>query len=290
MTGPVVIAGGTGLVGRVLRAHLEAEGQSVVVLSRGPGGRPWSDLPALAREASAIVNLAGENLGTGRWTPARRSRILVSRVEATRRIVDAIQACPPPRPALIQASAVGFYGACGSTPVDEDARNGAGFLAEVCRTWETEALHAQTRIVIFRLGVVLARGGGALPRMALPVRFFAGTGLGPQGISWIHITDLITLMTRAIRDEEWSGIFNACAPEAASSDAFTHELGRVLHRPVWPVPRGFTAAALRMALGEMAEEMLLQGAFVTPKRLLDRGFPFRFPGLQGALKDLIDNR
>jgi len=285
MTGPVLLAGGTGLLGRHLRAALEAAGVPVVVLSRGPGGVPWSRLPDLLPGARGIVNLAGENLGAGRWTPERRKLILLSRLETTARITASLGQLPQP-PVLVQASAVGLYGPRGLEPVDEDTPAGSGFLAEVCRSWEAAAAATPGRCVMLRFGVVLARDGGALPRMALPVRCFAGVGLGPQGLSWIHVQDAVGLLRAAIEREEWNGPFNACAPHPVSQTDFTRALGAVLHRPIWPAPPNVVGGILRLALGEMAQEMVLQGAFVHPRRAHEHGFTFAFPRIEEALQDL----
>lgn len=287
MSGPIVVAGGTGLLGRALRPHLEASGHPVIVVSRGPGGEPWEALPRLVEGAAAVVNLAGENLAAGRWTASRKARILASRVDATRLIAETIADASEPPPVLVQASAVGFYGPGGPEEVDETAPQGTGFLAEVCAQWEAEAFRAPTRVAILRFGVILASQGGALPRMALPVRLFAGVGLGPQGLSWIHIDDAVAMIHQAIRDSHWRGAWNACAPDPRSNDAFTLALARVLHRPVWPVPRAVSAGALRVCLGEMAQEMLLQGVFAQPARALGSGFTFRYSTLEAALTDLF---
>jgi uncharacterized protein (TIGR01777 family) len=174
--------------------------------------------------------------------------------------------------------------------VDERQGPGGGFLAEVCRRWEAAApAEAGMRVVRLRLGVVLARDGGALPRLAGPVRAFLGTALGSgrQGLSWIHIDDLVALALAAARDEAYRGPVNATAPEPASNADFTRALARRLRRPLLPVPGWASAAALRLALGGMADEMLLRGAYVLPGEARRLGFRFRFPNLDAALADLL---
>lgn len=290
MSRAIVVAGGTGLLGQALRPHLQALGHPVVLVSRGRDGRPWEALPELVEGAAAVVNLAGENLAQGRWSEARKARILDSRVASARQIAEAIRTAATPPPVLIQASAVGYYGACDSVPVDEAAPQGTGFLAEVCARWEAEAFRAPTRVVALRLGVILAREGGALPRMALPIRAFTGTGLGPQGLSWIHIQDAVGMILSALQDARWQGPVNACAPDPRSSDAFSQVLAKILRRPLWPVPRALTGPLLRLALGEMAQCMLLEGAFVQPARALALGYRFHHPQLEEALADLLGER
>lgn len=290
MSRAIVVAGGTGLLGQALRPRLEALGHPVVLISRGPDGRPWEALPELVEGAAAVVNLAGENLAEGRWSEARQARLLDSRVASARRIAEAIRAAATPPPVLIQASAVGWYGACGPDSVDEASPQGTGFLADVCARWEAEAFRAPTRVVALRLGVILAREGGALPRMALPIRAFAGAGLGPQGLSWIHIQDAVGMIVAALQDARWQGPVNACAPDPRSSDRFSQVLAKTLRRPLWPIPRVLTGPLLRLAFGEMAQRMLLEGAFVQPTRALALGYRFQHPELEEALADLLGER
>lgn len=297
----VVVAGGTGLVGRPLVRALAELGAEVTVLSRNPVGlslpggaaaSPWEDLPKLLDGADAVVNLAGEGIAEGRWTAARKAAIRDTRVETTRRLVRAMQACEHPPRALVNASAIGYYLPCGSDPLDESADSGLGFLAEVCRAWEREALAAAAlglRVALVRIGVVLAKEGGALPKMALPVRLFQGCALGSgeQGLSWIHLDDLVAMLVEAARNPAWAGTFNATAPGPLSNRDFTRLLARRLHRPLLPVPAFLTSAATKLLLGEMADALLLQGAFVHPAHALALGFRFRFPTAEAALGDLL---
>lgn len=297
----VVVAGGTGLVGRPLVRVLAERGVQVTVLSRNPGSlslpagataRGWEQLPGLLEGTDAVINLAGEGIADHRWTLARKALIRDSRIRATSSLVAAMRACAHPPAALVNASAIGYYRPKDEAPVDEGAPPGAGFLAEVCRAWEAEAMTAAgfgVRVALVRMGVVLAREGGALPKMALPVRWFAGCklGSGKQGLSWIHRDDLVEMLIEAARNPAWNGVFNGTAPEPISNEAFTRLIARRLRRPLLPVPGFLTTFAATLALGEMAEALLLQGAFVLPARAQALGFRFRFPTAQRALEDLL---
>lgn len=297
----VVVAGGTGLVGRPLVRRLLDLGTQVDVLSRSahrtdlPPGmrvRGWDGLPALLDGADAVINLAGEGIADGRWTDARKTAIRDSRIQATRRLVEAMRDCLSPPRALVNASAIGYYGARDTTVLDEAAAPGAGFLADTCRAWEAEAAAASdlgVRVVRIRIGVVLARDGGALPKMAQPVRCYAGCklGSGAQGLSWIHLDDLVALFLEAARNPAWEGPFNGTAPGPIDNETFTRRLAGRLHRPLVPVPGFLTHAALKLLLGEMAEPLLLQGAFVVPAHAQALGFEFCFADADAALEDLL---
>ncbi|HJV48798.1 MAG TPA: TIGR01777 family oxidoreductase [Geothrix sp.] len=297
----VVVAGGTGLVGRALVKALLERGSRVIVLTRNPGlptlppgatAHGWEDLPTLLEEADAVINLAGEGIADRRWSTARKAAILDSRIDATARLVAAMRGCAHPPRVLVNASAIGFYGSRDEERVDESADSGLGFLPDVCRAWETEAFAAAklgVRVALLRLGVVLAKEGGALPKMARPLRWFAGCKLGSglQGLSWIHLDDLVAMLLEAARNPAWEGAFNATAPQPLSNEAFTRMLATRLRRPVLPVPGAVTTLALRLRFGEMAEELLLRGAYVLPARAQALGFPFRFPTAKAALDDLL---
>lgn len=303
-----MIAGATGLVGRALVSKLARERQELVVLARdaqrargvlgGPceviqwdGGAPLS--PPTFEGVEAVVNLAGEPIAEGRWTQERKGRIRDSRVFSTRRLVEAIAKLPRERRprALVSASAVGIYGGLESAaPVGESAAAGQGFLAEVCRDWESEALRAEKlglRVVCARIGVVLSRQGGALAKMLPLFRSGLGgvVGAGSQYMSWVHIDDLTKLLLFAVGDERMSGAFNATAPDPVTNAIFARELARVLgRRAAFAVP----AAALRIALGEQAN-VVLEGQRVLPEKALGLGFEFAFPELTVALHDLLSD-
>jgi uncharacterized protein len=297
----VVVAGGTGLVGRRLVEVLVGQEALVAVVSREPDRAilpkgatafHWKELPALLEGADAIFNLAGEGIADQRWSPERKEAILSSRIESTRSIVEALHWVSQKPSVLVNASAIGFYGAHDSTPLDEEAGPGKGFLPEICQAWEQEAEAVTAkgvRLVKMRLGVVLAREGGALPKMAKPLRLFLGCNLGrgSQGFSWIHLEDLVQLLLEAALNPKYEGVVNATSPAPVSQREFTRCLARFLHRPVWPLPAFLTRSAATWLLGEMAESMLLQGAFVQPRKALQLDFQFRFGELEATLADLL---
>lgn len=299
----VVITGGTGLIGRALARSLARDGHEVVALTRQASGRtapPGVSLAAwdghsgqgfasLVDGADALVNLAGENIASGPWTRARRARIRDSRLLAGQACLEAISRAARPPACLIQASAVGYYGDRGETPITEDAPPGEGFLAGVARDWEasTDAAEAMgVRWVVVRTAVVLARHGGALPRMLTPFRLGLGgpLGTGRQWFPWIHLDDEVGAIRFLLDRPGASGPFNLVAPGAVTQKDWAGTLGRVLGRPaVLRIP----ATLLRLALGDMGRELFLQGARVAPQRLAALGYVFRFPSLDGALADLV---
>jgi uncharacterized protein (TIGR01777 family) len=297
----VVIAGGSGFIGRTLAEELLGAGSSVEILTRKPDA---ARLPAGARAlrwdpsqpgdwtrriqaADAIINLCGEGVADGRWSERRKKAILESRVDSTRALVSALAAAGPRPAVLVNASAVGYYGSSGGA-ADEKTARGDGFLAEVCQAWESEARRAEARgarVVLLRIGVVLGRDGGALKRMLLPFKLGLGgrLGSGEQAFPWIHVRDVAGLVGHALAREGLSGPVNAVAPGAATNAEFTRALGSALGRPaVFPVP----AFVLKAALGEMSG-MLLEGRPVTPAAALASGYAFRFPRLDKALEDLV---
>jgi uncharacterized protein (TIGR01777 family) len=306
----VLIAGGTGLIGRALSTDLISKGYQVIALSRSPErvvGLPagvqvekWDARTAdgwahLADGADAIVNLAGANLaGTGffpsRWTEERRRSIRDSRLNAGRAIVQAVaQAHQKPR-VVIQASGVGYYGSKGDQELDEDAPPGDDFLARVAaEEWEPATVAVEelgVRRVMIRSGAVLSTEEGALPRLLLPYRLFVGgpMGNGKQWLSWIHLQDEAAAIRFLIENEEASGPFNLTAPEPLTNAEFGKTIGRVMGRPSFmPVP----AFAMRLAFGEVSS-VVLEGQRAIPKRLLGLGFTFRFPSAESALQDLLE--
>lgn len=298
----MVIAGGTGMIGRRLVAALLQDGVEVTVLSRTPeraglpagvSVQPWTDLAGTLAGAGAVINLCGAGIADRRWSAARKRELLDSRLQPTNLLVAALRGLDP-APALINASAIGFYGPRDGQVVTEASGSGPGFLAKLCRQWEAAADAAaagQVRVVRVRIGIVLAREGGALGKMAQPVRMFAGTrlGHGQQGLSWIHLDDLVGLFLEAARNPAYAGAVNATAPMPTSNETFTRALARCLHRPLLPVPALLTRTALRDLLGEMGQELLLEGAFVYPRKAQELGFRFRFEELAPALRDLLRN-
>lgn len=290
----ILVAGGSGLVGRTLEAFLQTQGHTVIRLvrrpARGPGERTWNPAtgqidPTALDGIHAVVNLAGENIAAGRWTPQRREAIRSSRIDATRTLVAAIARAPEKPAVLVNASAVGIYGDRGDTVLSEDAGPGADFLADVCRAWEAEANRASdhgVRPVLLRFGVVLTPAGGALGKL-LPL-FNAGlggrVGRGEQWMSWIGSDDVVGAIYHALLEFRCVGPMNVVAPEPVTNADFTRALARTLHRPaVLPVP----AFALRVVFGEMADATLLASTRATPSALLASGYRFRHPTVASAL-------
>ena len=297
----IVVTGGTGFIGHALVEELARAGHDVVVLSRRPHSAaqpqvryvewdarsvgPWHEAVAAA---DAVVNLAGEPIAEGRWTTARKRILVESRILSTRLLVDAIATRPRPLPVLISASGIGYYGPQDDRALDERSPLGEGFLAQLSAAWEAEALRAGqygTRVVLLRTGMVLERDGGALPKMMLPFRMFAGGPVlpGTQWVSWIHRADHIGLIQWAIHTPNLSGPVNAVAPASVTMHAFCDTLGKVLHRPSWlPVP----GLALRLALGELGT-LMTTGQRVGPVKAQDGGYTFRYPTLEPALRAIM---
>lgn len=304
MTRPrrILIAGASGFLGGALAARLEAEGREVVRLVR-PASRAgaardanaiaWDPArgilePAALAGVDAAVNLAGATIA-GYWTAGRRRAIRESRVAATRLLASALARVTPTPRAFVSGSAVGIYGDRGDETLTERAGAGAGFLADVARGWEAAAAPAGMagiRVTHPRLGIVLGRGGGALPPMLVPFRLgFGGRlGSGRQWWSWIGLDDALDALVRLLDDERLAGPINVAAPEPVTNGDFTRTLSRVLHRPaVLAIP----AFALRLALGGFAEGGLLASARAVPERLLELGFRFRHPDLDSALRAVL---
>jgi uncharacterized protein len=295
----IAIAGGTGFLGRPLAEALAADGHDVLILSRGAARDPGRGMRAVtwtpdgtagawAREidgAGAVVNLAGESIGAGRWTIAQKERIVDSRLRATRSLALAIGQAAQPPAVLVSGSAVGYYGPRGDERVTEEAPAGRDFLAGVCVQWEAEAARAasaRTRVVLLRTGLALERDGGALPQMLPPFKFGVGgpVGSGRQYWPWIHRDDWISLVRSVIATPSVAGAVNGTAPNPVTNADFARALGRALRRPAFmPAP----AFALRMLLGEMAEGLLLSGQRAVPARALQAGFTFRYTTLDEAL-------
>ncbi len=303
----ILVTGATGFIGRALVARLGKEGYGVAVLTRnqhkalallgeqiravewdGRSPRGWVELVS---QTLAIVNLAGENIGQGRWTADKKARLLNSRVQAGRAISEAIkQASPKPR-VLIQASAVGYYGSRGEEELDEASPPGKGFLAGLVREWEESTRPVEdlgVRRVIIRSGLVLGRDGGVFPRLIFPFRFFIGgpLGRGRQWVSWVHGRDEIRAILFLIRHEDKAGVFNLTSPVPVRNKELARLLGRAMKRPWWfPAP----APLLHLFLGEMARETLLASQKAFPRALLRAGFDFLFPDLKAALNDVLGN-
>lgn len=296
----VAVSGSTGLVGSQVVASLSAAGHEVVRLVRrppAPGERAvrWDpvkrEIDAAGLEGlDAVLHLAGENVGSGRWTAARKAAIRDSRVNGTRFLCEALAGLAGPPKTLVCASAIGIYGDRGEDVLTEESPPGAGFLAEVCREWEVAsgpAARKGIRVVALRIGMVLSRSGGALSRMLPPFRIGLGgmLGSGRQYMSWVALDDVCGIVLHAFQCGDLSGPVNAVAPRPVTNRVFTETLGKALSRPTpLPVP----AFALRLAVGrEMADALLLASARVVPRRLEETGYPFRVPELSAALRQIL---
>jgi hypothetical protein len=304
----IVVGGGTGFLGQPLCEALCRSGHEVIVLTRGavlaPEEGVWRDQPRVVparwsattdlagwahviEGADAVVNLAGESIASGRWSEERKRRVVESRLQSTRGLVRALAAAPPRRRRFVSASAVGYYGSRGDEPLTEDSPPGSDFLARLCVSWEAEARAAAggaCHVASVRTGIVLARDGGALAKMLLPFRLFAGgpVGSGAQYMSWIHRDDWVALV-RWLVEGPHDGAFNATAPAPVTNREFARDLGRALGRPsAMPTP----ALALRLALGEMADALLLSSQRALPRRAVELGFEFRYADLPDALAAL----
>jgi len=290
----VVITGASGMVGTALGAKLREAGHKTLSITRKASSSDsilWDPAtgmkdPSKLEGVETIVHLAGENIAAGRWTAALKDRIRRSRVEGTRNLVKSIAAVQQRPRTLVCASAIGYYGERGEVILDEDASAGTGFLADVCRDWEHEAQAASDlglRVVNVRIGVVLSPKGGALAKMLLPFKLGAGgvIGSGKQYWSWIGLHDLVRIISFCVENEALKGAVNGVSPNPMTNYDFTKGVGRALHRPtIFPLP----AFVAKLALGEMANDLLLASTRVIPKKLQDHGFQFDYPELVGCLE------
>jgi hypothetical protein len=289
----VLLAGGTGFIGRRLVEVLVERGDVVTVVSRDPAGARKTGVPGASYRGwlpeldgyDAVVNLAGANLFGRRWDARYRQAIRDSRVQGTRRLVEAIRAAKDPPRVLVNGSAVGYYGDRGAETLPDTATPGTDFMAQVCRAWEAEALRCPVRTVLLRTGVVLGRDGGALGRLLLPFKLGIGgpIGFGRQYFPWIHRDDEVGLITLAIDRAEVRGPLNGVAPDTIRNAGFTRALGRALHRPALiPVP----PLALRLAFGAVAQ-VLTASQRCVPEAAQRHGYTFRHPDIDGALADIL---
>jgi uncharacterized protein (TIGR01777 family) len=301
----IIIPGGSGLIGTALTTLLARNSHQVIVLSRRPeivqprlpsgaSAMLWDGMTThgwgeQVEGADAVVNLAGENIGAQRWTPSRKHAILHSRVNAGKAVLQAILGAKAKPKMLLQASAVGYYGASDDRLLPETALAGDDFMAEICKPWENSTAAAEeagVRRVVVRTGVVLSSRKGALPRLLLPMRLFIGgpLGSGRQPFPWIHLDDMAAALRFFIEHPETSGIYNLSAPGELTNASLARLLGRILHRPSFlPVP----AFALRLLLGEMSAAVL-EGQRVDPSRLIAAGFRFSHTQAEEALRDVLE--
>jgi hypothetical protein len=303
--GRIVVAGGTGFIGRALVRELAGEGHQVVALTRDTAasrglfpqgvrtvvwdGRTVSEWGGHVDGALAVVNLTGDNLAKGRWTRAKKERIRASRTGPGAALTEAIRNAPARPRVLVQGSAIGYYGSPGETEIDEDSPAGPGFLAGVVRAWEESTREVESlgvRRVVIRSGLVLGRGGGVWPSLARPFRFFFGgpIGTGRQWFSWISLEDEVRAIRFLIGQDGLAGAFDLTAPQPVRQRELCRTIGKVLRRPCWiPVP----AVLLKALFGVKAEETLLVSQRVLPRRLLAAGFRFRHPEAASAVAAIV---
>lgn len=291
-----LVTGGTGFVGRAVVDELLADGWQVAVLTRdATAARRMLPVTVTCHESlddcpppAAVINLAGENLGAKRWNAARKQAFVDSRVGMTRALVDAMAGCEYRPEVLVNGSAVGFYGACGDKPIDEQRPAGDEYQSRLCQAWEAEARRASdlgVRVAVVRIGAVLGVRQGALSELVPPFRFGLGgpQGSGRQWLSWIHRQDLARAILFLVNNPDCDGVYNATAPYPVRNREFARALGRVLRRPtLLPLP----SPMLRLIAGEMAH-LVLTGQKVLPARLQAAGFEFRYPDLEPALREIL---
>lgn len=297
----ILISGSSGLIGTAVADALARDGHTIQRLVRaGSKNEPRSgdvrwdpasgELNAAAAEgADAVVNLAGASIGEGRWTATRKELLRASRISSTRNLIRALGKLQKPPRVFLSASAVGYFGNRGDEELTEDSAAGNDFLATLCKDWETEAAAAEdfgARTICTRYGIVLARDGGALPRMVTPFKLGAGgrLGSGKQWMSWATLSEVANIVKFVLASDSLSGAVNAVAPQPVRNSEFTKILAAVLHRPaIFPAP----AFALKLALGEMAEGLLLSSQRVQPAHLIAAGYQFQTTELRAALSEVL---
>jgi len=298
----ILISGSSGLIGSTAATALKSDGHNVVHLVRpgkppNPGDVQWDPMRATVDVAAlegveVVIHLSGAGIADARWTEERKQLLRSSRIDTTRVLVDSLLRLKQKPRLLIVASAIGYYGNRGDEILTESSTTGTDFLALVCRDWEAEASRAAARgirTVMLRTGVVLSGKGGALPKMLTPFKLGVGgrLGSGQQWMSWIAIEDVVGIIRNAIANEQVSGPVNVVAPNPVRNEEFTRLLAAMLHRPaIFPAP----AFMLRLAMGEMADAVLLGSDRVKPERMLAAGYKFRFEILEPALRAAVLSR
>ena len=303
MVKKILLAGATGLVGEQLISQLLADGHQVSILARKPVQIAnvkvfqW-DVYQQTIDSDAftgidtVINLTGEGIADKPWTAARKQQIIESRVKSAELIFNTIKKTNAAVKSYISASAVGFYGDRGDEILDEESSLGTGFLADCCIAWENAAdlgIALGIRVVKIRIGIVLSEKGGALPTMEKPVKYFAGAALGDgkQWMPWIHINDLVGIFVKATNDTNMFDAYNAAAPSPVTNKTFTEILGKVLHRPIWPI--NVPKFVLKSLLGEMSILPLLSNN-TSAQKILDTGFQFKYLTLAQALQAIYDDK
>jgi uncharacterized protein (TIGR01777 family) len=297
VSGGIILSGASGMLGTALHQALAERNIRTLQLVRrtttADGQLQWNPdadrpvaNPALLEGATAAIHLSGASLATHRWTDAYRRELGASRVGSTQKLATLLAALRTPPKTFVVASAIGIYGNRGDEALTESSPPGSGFLADLCRQWEAAAEPARQagiRVVHARFGVVLGPGRGALRQMLPPFRFGLGArlGNGRQWMSWVGLADAIGAILSALKRVDLSGPVNVTAPNPVTNAAFTHALGKELHRPAFLAAPAF---ALRLLLGQMADEALLASARVQPEKLLASGFQFSLPNIEDALK------
>jgi uncharacterized protein len=298
----ILISGSSGLIGAAATTALKSDGHNVVHLVRpgktaNPGDVQWDPMRATVDVAALegidiVIHLSGAGIADSRWTEERKQLIRSSRIDTTRVLVDSLSRLKQKPRVLIVASAIGYYGSRGDEILTESSATGTDFLALVCRDWEAEASRAAAsgiRTVMLRTGVVLSAKGGALPKMLPPFKLGVGgrLGNGQQWMSWIAIEDVVGIIRYATANEQVSGPVNVVAPNPVRNEEFTRLLAGMLHRPaIFPAP----AFVLRLAMGEMADAVLLSSDRVKPEQMLAAGYKFRFEILEPALRAAVLSR
>ena len=291
----ILLAGGTGFIGKPLRKELFADGHELTVLTRSIkrqgfdrlkyitwDWREPQDLTEIISKVDIVINLAGESIAKKKWTKEQKEKLFKSRVATTRAISEAINNSPKKPKKFISASAVGIYGNRFDEEITESSSLGNDFLSSICKEWEKEAQKAQTSVIILRFGIVLGKEGGALEKMIPLFKSFVGgpLGSGKQYMSWIALDDVIRLIKFVYNDEKVSGIINAVSPNSVTNKEFSSTLGTVLNRPSFmPVP----AFGLKLMFGEMSD-LLLTGQKVIPEKAIRFGFKFKYPNLEEVLE------